>query len=589
MAELWPGNRPGQRVDATPVEWVAQIQSATVRAPSSHRPLSQRPLRLTLAVVAVVVPALAAAQPSPRPLTVAESSGFTATSRLSDVMAFVRDLQRESPKVRVATLCTSAEGRTVPMLIVGDPAPASPEDLRGDDRAVVYLQANIHGGEVEGKDAALMLVRDIVQGRTPNVLDRLVLLVVPVFNTDGNERISTANRTNQNGPVQGVGVRPNGQNLDLNRDAMKVESPEVDGLLDVLNRWDPVFFLDSHTHNGSYHQEPATWTWGLNPNGDPAILDYMAGTLWPAIARTMRETHGTLVIPHGDFVDPRAPETGWIPLDPQPRYLSNYVGLRNRFSVLNEQYPYADFETRVRTGYQLLRSFVEYVHAHRDEMVRMAREADRRALARGRAPRANDGFIVETNQEPVAARITVQGYEMEVTEGPGGYPRVKPTERKRTYADLPYLAKFTSKRSVRLPRGYVIDADPAIVAKLRQHGIAVERLAEAATLPVEGFRITALTPSAQLNQGHYTNAAKGEYFEETRTFPAGALFVSTSQRLGALAAALLEPESDDGLLVWNFFDRVVSVQWGRGPREYPVFRVHGEPPARRDLAASSDH
>ncbi len=533
----------------------------------------------------VCLTASAVAQPGLR--TVAEASGFTATSRHADVMAFLHELQRQHPRrVRLDTLATSPEGRPVPLLVVGDPAPASPADLRGDDRAVLYLQANIHGGEVEGKDALLMVVRDLLARQSDHYLDRLVLLVVPVFNADGNERISVENRAAQKGPAQGVGVRANGQNLDLNRDAMKIESPEVAGLVDVLNRWDPVFFFDSHTHNGSYHQEPVTWTWGLSPNGAAAVLDYMSGTLWPAIARTMRERYKTPIIPHGDFVDPRAPEKGWVPLEPQPRYLSNYVGLRNRLSVLNEQYPYADFETRVRGCYDLVFSFLEFAHANRDAITRLVRDADRRTLARGHAPAASDGFVVEWTQEAVAERVTVEGYEMEVTDGPGGWPRVKPTDRKKTYPDLPYLAKYAPTRTVRWPRGYLIPrADPAVVAKLRQHGLLVEQLAAGATLAVEGFRVTSLKPSAQLNQGHYTNTVAGEYFEAAREFEAGTVFVSTAQRLAPLAAALLEPESDDGLLAWNFFDRALSQQWGRGPREYPVFKVHGEVAAVREAVS----
>jgi hypothetical protein len=538
-----------------------------------------KPLVLLLALCSVLAGDPATGQTPPGPSTVAESSGFAATSRHADVMAFVRDLQRQSPLVRVERLCTSAEGRTVPLLVVGNPAPASPADLRGDDRAVVYIQANIHAGEVEGKEATLMLVRDLLQGKTANYLDRLVLLVAPIFNADGNERISPSNRTNQKGPAQGVGTRYNGQNLDLNRDGTKIESPEVAGLVDVLNRWDPVFFLDSHTHNGSYHQEPVTWTWGLNPNGDAAVIDYMANTMWPAVERLMRDKYRTPVIPHGDFVDPRSPEKGWEPLEPQPRFLSNYAGLRNRLSVLNEQYPYVDFEARVRGCYNLLRAFLDFAYANTGAMVRVVREADRRTIVRGQAPSAQDTFVVEWDRKPVTQRFTIEGYEMEFSEAPGGRTRVRPTDRKKTYANIPYLASYTAKRSIRLPRGhFIVDPEPRVVAKLQQHGIVVERLAEPATLRVEGFRITSIKGSEQLNQGHYTNTVAGEYFETTKTFPAGTAYVSQAQRLAPLAAALLEAESDDGLLVWNFFDRALSIQWGGGPREYPVYRLHDAAP-----------
>ena len=525
---------------------------------------------LLLGTLASVIAPASLAQTGP--LTTAERSAFTATSRHADVMAFIAELQRLSTKVRVELMATSPEGRAIPLLVIGDPAPASPAALRGDDRAVVYLQANIHGGEVEGKEAAQMLARDLLLGGTPTYLDRLVILIAPNFNPDGNERISAANRTNQVGPGGGVGERYNGQNLDLNRDGMKLETPEVRGLVRVLNRWDPVFFLDSHTHNGSYHQEPVTWVWGLNPNGDAGILSFMEDVMLPEVERRMRETYGTLTIPHGDFVDPADPARGWVPLGPEPRYLSNYVGLRNRLSVLNEQYPYVDFETRVRGAYSLFRTFLDYLYEHRDEVVRLVRDADRRALARGTA--ATDAFVLATEARPIATPLTIRGYEMEITELGNGRRRARPTERTRTYGDVPYLARWTPAKSVRYPRGYLIAApDPAVLDNLLAHGITVEHLVEPATVPVEGFTVTELTGARRSNQGHYTTTVTGAYGTVARDFPAGTLLVRTAQVLGPLAAALLEPESDDGLVTWNFFDRYLAAQWGNQPQPYPVYRL----------------
>jgi len=510
------------------------------------------------------------------PLTVAESSGFEATSRFEDVVEFIRTLQRQSSRIRVETLCISSEGRRVPLLVIGDPPPRSPLELNRDDRAVVYFQANIHAGEVEGKEAVLMLARDIVQEKTADYLDRLVILLAPIFNSDGNEKISTENRTNQNGPAQGVGIRYNGQNLDLNRDGMKLESPEVQGLVqNVLLRWDPVFFLDAHTHNGSYHQEPVTWTWGLNPNGDNALIDYSADKMWPEVERLMRESYGVPTIPHGDFIDPRNPEKGWVPLGPQPRYLSNYVGLRNRLSVLNENYPYADFETRVRSCYSLLRSFLDFLHANRDEVVALVRAADERTIRRGLNPAPEDSLIIEYGREAIERRFTIEGYEMEIEMREGRRPRVRPTEKERTYRDVPYFAKYTSRRQVPLPRGYLLSVpDPEIVGKLSGHGISVERLVEPVTLEVEAFTVTEVRPESRLNQGHYLSHVQCEYFRKVMTFAPGTFFISTAQPLAVVAAYLLEPESDDGLVVWNFFDRYLSRQWSRTPQEYPVYKLY---------------
>lgn len=533
-------------------------------------------IRLTLATIAVFG-CLSALVAQEGPLTVAESSSFKATSRHSDVMEFVRALQRQSSNIRVETLCISAEGKQIPLLVIGDPVPSSPADLRWDDRAVVYIQANIHAGEVEGKEAALMLARDLLQGKTANYFDELVILVVPIFNADGNDKISQDNRRNQKGPEHGVGIRYNGQNLDLNRDGLKLETPEVRGLIqNALIKWDPVFFLDAHTHNGSYHQEPVTWTWGLNPNGDRTLVDYASDVMWPAVDKLMREKYDVMTVPHGDFMDPRDPEKGWVPLGPQPRYLSNYVGLRNRLSVLNENYPYADYETRVRGCYKLYLAFLDFLHANKDDIVAMVKKADQETIARGLNPTADDVFIVEYDREPIQQTFTILGYEMEVEEREDRpWPRVTPTETKRTYSNVPYYAKYTAKRTVRLPRGYFITAqDTKVIEKLQQHGIVVERLVEPVKVNVEAFSVTEVKGAERLNQGHYPNTVTGDVSQKTMEFPTGTFFVSLAQPLAPVASYLLEPESDDGLVVWNFFDRYLAQQWRRGPREHKVYKLY---------------
>ena len=509
-----------------------------------------------------------------KPLTVAESSNFTATSRYDDVINFIRELQQKSHLIRVETICVSPEGREVPLLIIGDPVPSSPLDLNYDDRAVIYFQANIHAGEVEGKEAAQMLARDIILSEHPPYLDKLVVLIAPLFNADGNEKISPNNRRNQVGPENGVGIRYNGQNLDLNRDGMKLESPEVQGLVqNVMTRWDPALLLDSHTHNGSYHEEVATYVWSLNPNGDSSLISYMSDKFMPGVNKIAKEKYNTLLIPHGDFMDVRNPEKGWKPLGPQPRYISNYIGLRNRLGILNENYPYADFKTRVLKCYNLFSSILDYCHANKDEILKLISKADRRTVQRGLNPSKDDIFATEFDVRPIKQKITIHGYEMEIIDTDRGWPRSKKTDRKKTYT-MPFYSDYFPKKSVSFPYGYLILARvPKVKEKLLQHGITVEKLVKPAKLTVEAFTVKEIKGSQRAYQGHYMSSIKGEYNVEEKEFPAGTLFVTTAQPLANVAAYLLEPESDDGFVVWNFFDRYLVPQWSRRPQVYPVYRL----------------
>jgi len=508
------------------------------------------------------------------PLTRAEQTAFKATSRHEDVLAFIQALQLQSPWLRVETLALSTEGRPIPLLVIGKPTPTSPRELRQDSRGVVYIQANIHAGEVEGKEAALMLARDILLADTPPYLDRLVILIAPNFNPDGNEKISPQNRRNQAGPEEGVGVRINGQNLDLNRDAIKLESPEMQGLVaNVLERWDPLLLVDCHTTDGSYHEEPVTYSWPLNPNGDQEIIGYMRDKMLPAISQTLEKKYKTLSLPYGDPVDFRDLEKGWRTFSHQPRYLTNYVGLRNRLSILDENYVYAPFKERVLACYHFLRAILDETYARLEEIKHLVAEADRKTVAAGLNPSDKDLFGLEFDLQPLAQPVRVRGYEMEVIPREGGFPQIKPTEKKKTYI-MPYLANFVPKRSARLPYAYLITInDREVINKLCQHGVIVERLTQPARLEGEVFQLKELKPAERPFQGHRLNSLKGDYRLETRDFPAGTWFVSTAQPLGRLVAYLLEPESDDGLFTWNFFDRYLVPEWGRAFEAFPVVKV----------------
>jgi len=511
-----------------------------------------------------------------QPLTIAESSNFQSTSRYSDVLSFIKELQKQSPLIRVENIAVTTEGRDIPMIILGDPPPSSPLALNNDERMVIYLQGNIHAGEVEGKEGLQVLARELVFNNKLKYLDRLVILIVPIFNADGNEKISTENRKRQDGPVNGVGVRPNGQNLDLNRDGLKLETPEVRGMIkNVLNRWDPLVFLDSHTHNGSYHQEPVTFVWSLNPNGDTSLVHYAENSMYPEISNNLRINYDVQSIPHGDFIDAKNPDKGWIPLGPQPRYLTNYIGLRNRIGILNENYPYADFETRVKGCYKLFRALLDFCYQHKDKIKWLLSNTDLKTIKRGLNPTYQDQFAIEYDVRPIDQEITVQGWEMKVEEIPDRkWPKVIKTDIEKSYT-MPFLAEYYPKRAVRLPHAYLFAGNMHEISdKLMAHGIVVEKLTDNAQLNVESFIIRSVKSDSSLNQGHYLTSLSGSYEKITKTFTEGTVIVTLDQPLANVVAYLLEPESDDGLLRWNFFDRYITKQWSRRQLPFPVYKLY---------------
>jgi len=245
-------------------------------------------------------------------LTTAEKTNYDATSTYNEVISFINTLDKQSDILRIEQIAKTTEGRNIPMMIIANPMIDNWEDAKNDKRIVVYIQANIHAGEVEGKEATQMLARDLVNNPQSEILKNCIVLIDPIFNADGNEKFSTKNRTNQNGPAS-VGVRYNGQQLDLNRDAMKLESPEVSGLVEnVLNKWDPAIFVDCHTTNGSYHEEPVTFTWMMNPNGDRNLINYMRDEMMPTVHATLFEKHQVENVFYGEFVDRMNLDMGWV-------------------------------------------------------------------------------------------------------------------------------------------------------------------------------------------------------------------------------------------------------------------------------------
>ena len=547
--------------------------SATL--PSTLAAQRARPVRGTSPVPAAVV-----AMPAPTmPYTRAERSGYTETSTFDDVRAFLATLLAQHAPFTLDTLGTTTEGRLLPLVIASRPLVRTPAEARALKRPVVLVQANIHAGEVEGKEAVLALLRDLSRVEGRSLLDSIVLLVIPIYNADGNERFASQllNRTEQNGPEL-VGQRPNAAGLDLNRDYVKAEAPETRAALAVFNAWDPDLFMDLHTTDGSFHGYALTYAPSLHPGA--MLMPWVRDTMLPAIRARLKQRHDVAIFDYGNFsADVRENVTdtvkaGWFTYDHRQRFGTNYYGVRGKLSILSEAYSHDPFDVRVKATYLFVREALSYV-AERSVRVRALTGAA--AAAGGWPARAPLPLRAAITKRPRMLPVILEQLVRD-SSGERTQPGV-PTGLRRSgrfiAQVMPVADRFDATESTMLPAGWVLDASQVpVVERLRLHGVRVERLATAATLPVASWTVDSLVVSTRVFQGHRETrvVAHLDATAPPREIAAGSWVVWRAQPLGALAALLLEPGSDDSFATWNMFDAALAPG-----TPYPVRRLLAAP------------
>jgi len=534
--------------------------------------------------------ALALLAPSPLlaqwPRTAAERSRYDSTSTSAEVGAFLDSLQRAGAPLAVEEFGRSAYGKPLYLAIASEPAVTSPAEAAASGKLVVYLQGNIHAGEVEGKEAILALLRELATTRR-DLLRSLVVLAAPDYNPDGNDAFGPVaqNRSEQDGPVV-VGERADGLNLDLNRDYLKAEAPETRAALArIFDAWDPALFVDCHTTDGTRHGYLLTYAPPLEPIGPDGPTRWMRERMLPDLQRILADRYHEPLFVYGDVEDPVAPKS-WDTYAPLGWYGTNYAGLRGRMAILSEAYSHADFATRVRVTHDLLVETLSYAAAHADEIRRLEREADRQTTLEGAGALPRPDLAV---QYRMIARDT-EAVTLEVLRPTGdttprGRPRLAPTGQYRTVR-IAVRDRFADSVSRPLPAGYFVPPSAGDVLRLlRLHGVRVERLAADWTDTVETVAIDQLTWQPREFQGHHLLAVGAHYVRAARTVPAGTLFVTTAQPLGRLVFALLEPEGW-GLARWGMLDRLLGSEFGTysglvygssGVREFPVLRATRTP------------
>ena len=532
--------------------------------------MARRPVRHILLSALLGIAAVAAHATGSKAndwTTPAEAAKFRTTPSYADTLAYLKRLEQAAPGViHLQTFGTTPEGRPMTVVIASGDGTFDPVAARKAGKPVILVQAGIHPGEIEGKDAGLILLRDIaITHKYPHLLDHLVLVYIPVFSVDGHENSTPYNRINQNGPAS-MGFRGQSQYLNLNRDYIKADTPEMLAWLKLWQTWLPDFLIDVHTTDGADYQYDLTWYTEDPHKLDPAISawqhDAIVNHAMPAY-----EKRGHLASIYLEFKDGRDPRKGIENFGSGPRFSTGYAALQNRPALLIETHMLKTYENRVQATIDLVELMLEQINQHPAALLAATAKADADVVARAHDVQASVPLTFKP--DPTPTLFELKGYAFTLTHSDisnSDWIQYDPSKPK-TYA-IENWNGLLPDLSITPPAAYAIPAQwTAIVDKLDAHGIRYQRLDHAATIHAEGYQLADPTWASQSFESHlmlrhftlHTDSADV-------TLPAGSIIVPMDQREANVAINLLEPQAPDSLLHWGFLNAIFETKEYGEPR-----------------------
>ncbi|MGI8898685.1 MAG: M14 family metallopeptidase [Pyrinomonadaceae bacterium] len=488
--------------------------------------------------------------------TPAEQTNYRETPNYVETIAYAKKLDSASPLIRYRSFGHSGEGRELPLLIASEGDMFTPAVAREAGKAVVLIQACIHAGEPDGKDAGFALLRDIAISKTqPGLLENAIVLFIPIYNTDGHERSSPYNRINQNGPVN-MGWRATTTNQNLNRDYMKADTPETRAWLALWNEWNPDLFIDCHVTDGADYRYNITYHFEHHAGIAPSVLAWQRkvidGKVFPAT-----EDAGNVVSWYLEFADNRDFGKGIRDFNGSPRFSTGYVPLRNRAAILIETHMIKDYRSRVIGTYDLLRFTLAEVNRDPQSLLDAVREADEQTVGQSRAHDAGRKLPIDfqLTDKTIPYRLKALEYRTEPSDVSGDTRVVfgpNPLD-----VTVPMYNTFRVTKEVTRPLSYIVPPQwKEVIAVLRTHGLRLESKPEATTMDIESYRFSEVNWPAGPFEGRFMPKFKVELISERRTFPPGSVIVPLDDNLAKVAINLLEPEAPDSLVAWGFFNAI---------------------------------
>ena len=488
--------------------------------------------------------------------THAERTDYRETPRYDETIAFSKKLASSSNLIRYTTFGRSGEGRDLPLLVAASGGTFTPESARRAGKAVVLIQACIHAGESDGKDAGLALLRDIAITKTRlGLLDHVVLLFIPIYNTDGHERFGSYNRINQNGPTE-MGWRTTAENLNLNRDYMKADAPETRAWLRLWVKWNPDLFVDCHVTDGADYRYNVTYQYEHHENAPPSVLAWeraaFDGRIVPAT-----EAAGNLLAPYMEFRDNRDLNSGIVGFLQTPRYSAGYTPIRNRPGLLIETHMLKNYRTRVRGTYDLLRFTLEEVNRDTQSLLHAVEDADRETVEAGRKydPARKYPLQFSLTENSIPFHLKGVEYHRELSEISGAVRVVFGTQP--LDITVPLFDDMRASVAVAPPLYYVVPPQwKSLIDVLEAHGLNLKRLKAPTTFEIESYRFSDVKWPGAPFEGRFQPGYKTNLVRERRLFPAGSVIVPLAQPAGHVAVHLLEPDGPDSFVAWGFMNGI---------------------------------
>jgi hypothetical protein len=507
-----------------------------------------------------------------------EKSKFEKTSTYSEVIQFISDVTRGVDQAHVMSMGRSPEGKDIPVIVLANPKVTTPEQAKASGKPVIYIQGNIHAGEVEGKEAVMMLLRDILHGNKRDLLTNQIILFAPIYNTDSNDKMEKGRRPSQEDSPLEVGIRENSQGLDLNRDGIKLEANETQGLFaNIILPWDPQVFVDLHTTNGTWHAYSLTWAPSYHYAGEELTTQYTTDVILRHITKIAADRYSLFLGPYGDYdVREGWPIKNFYTYNHHPRYLVNQFSLRNRMAILSEAFSHERFYQRIYSTYTFVSEILSFTNTNAKDILTTNQQAEKAAIDK---VMQNSGKVKKGVRFKMVVGDTLnrfKTYEYFSSKNAEGKDQYYRTGNVIHLDGVNYHAKFTPEVESTLPRGYIIPAKlKAIADHLKRHGVRVQQLTKSTSFTGDVFVVNSLTKAQRKFEGHFMARAEGEFKSASKKFAKGDYLVDLAQPLANLIFYMLEPQSDDGLVTWNFFDAYLEEQGiASKPVEYPIFKYY---------------